>query len=1422
MRFNDSMADGRRWLETLGALARRKGRCVWRTDTRVHIGLKDPPLDQLGALAQAVETELSALRGVRWVQINAALGVVVVAFEPRRLPRPRGSDARQRLERFEDRLVDAIDRVEQAQGLERKPFRTRNHPENHPGDWWPLARTLAELGLDLGSIVGGLALRRAGIKPVPIELDMAALLDLVGNVPLARKWVERRIGIARTELALGLAGAVSQTLLHGEIGAAASSLHRLLRLRELRARRRLWPQWESQLCSDAASTAATAARAERPQPLPDGPIERYAGKAAVGALGAFAGSLLATGRQDAAAAIVAGVPKPARLGREAYAAHLGWRLARAGVLVVEPQVLRRLDRIDCVVLGTSVRSQSGDLRALSAAAQRAGIQCIVIGAVPEGVRQARAFDTDAAEAVRTLQAEGRGVLFVGCGPDPAYLRADCGVALLADRGAPPWGAAVLCPGGVEQGVALIDAVALAHRAAEQSMDLSLAEVVLGIVLSSAGLDERATRRILLAVSSTSILAMANGVRLAHELQLPVADAAATVLPRWHEMSVDAVLVSLETSEGGLSAAAAQGRRGVPPRQPTMAAQLAQTVWAELSNPMAPVLAVGAGLSAASGGAVDAALILATLAINGIYGGAQRFRTERVVRRLARHETARVRVRRGGQPCAIEVTELVVGDVVLLVSGDTVPADCRIVEAHALEVDESSLTGESLPVAKAAEPCAAADVAERRSMLYDGTSIAAGTAAAVVVALGGDTESGRAGAGAAGPAVGTGVETRLQDLTRFTAPVAAGAGLLLASVGRVRGRPVQEVLGTAVSLAVAAVPEGLPLLAGLAQATVAGRLSRRGALVRDPRAIEALGRMNVLCADKTGTLTEGSIGLRVVSDGASESAPDHLDDWHRRVLAAGLRASPSTTSGAPIAHLTDRALVDGANHVAVGSHDGLSDWQRLHELPFEPGRAFHAGLAQHRDGRLISVKGAPEKVLPRCTHWARPDGEVALTPAQRAHFSEQADALARRGFRVLAVAERVAHEQRPVDDARVQGLRFCGFIGFADGVRPTARAAVDDLRRAGIKVAMLTGDHPMTAYAIACELGIDDGLGVLTGGEIDSLDDDALAARVAHVSVFARVTPAHKVRIVRAFQRAGKVVGMTGDGANDAPAIRLAEVGIALGEHSTAAARAAADLVVTDGRIETIVAAVLEGRALWLSVRDAVSLLVGGNLGEILFTVASSLGGTPALNARQLLLVNLLTDAIPALAVALRPPTGVSPEALLRAGPEASLGSELYREIGWRATATAAGAMSAWLAARYGGNRGGASTVALLALTGTQLAQTLVTGRGSRAVMLSSVASAAALLAAVEAPGASAFFGSRPAGPLGLLQAGAGAAVGVATSIVLPRIDRWVRARRQSNAEASAASGGPAPPPAAPARPKPRAGQAGAARRSKGRRGRPKH
>jgi cation-transporting P-type ATPase I len=628
---------------------------------------------------------------------------------------------------------------------------------------------------------------------------------------------------------------------------------------------------------------------------------------------------------------------------------------------------------------------------------------------------------------------------------------------------------------------------------------------------------------------------------------------------------------------------------------------------------------------------------------------------------------------------VPAEDLVPGDVVRLQAGDAVPADCRLLKPVALEVDESSLTGESLPVQKEALATAAVTVADRRSMIYEGTTVAVGETTAVVVATGASTEAGRALQGAQGQSP-SGVEQRLSSLTKQTIPLSLLGGAVVATVGALRRRPVREILSTGVGLAVAAVPEGLPVLATVAQLSAARRLSARGALVRNPRTIETLGRVDVLCIDKTGTLTEGSIRLRRVADLVREEPLEALTGARRAVLAAALRASPED-NGQVLSHPTDRAVIEGAAAVTLTANG--RPWERVADLPFEPTRGFHAAV--HRTGvsHVLSVKGAPEVVLPQCTTRRTPQGTAPLREDDHRQLDAQVERLAREGFRVLVVAERAWAKGADLREADVADLEFRGLLALADPVRRTAAQALAEIQRAGVAVAMITGDHPSTAQAVASELRMLNGGRVLTDAQLDVMDDAEFNASLAAVTVYARVTPAHKVRIVQALQRKGRTVAMTGDGANDAPAIRLADVGVAVaGAGAIPAARSAADIVIADDRVETLIDAVVEGRALWASVRDALSILLGGNLGEICYGVIGGLlSRTPVMNARQLLLVNLLTDMAPATVIALRPPRNTSPTTLLHEGPEASLGSALTQEVWVRAVTTAAAATGAWVVAR---------------------------------------------------------------------------------------------------------------------------------------------
>ena len=490
-----------------------------------------------------------------------------------------------------------------------------------------------------------------------------------------------------------------------------------------------------------------------------------------------------------------------------------------------------------------------------------------------------------------------------------------------------------------------------------------------------------------------------------------------------------------------------------------------------------------------------------------------------------------------------------------------------------------------------------------------------------------------------------------------------------------------------------------------------------------------------------------------------------------MLLVSLLASPDGTGHEATAHVTDDAVGRAARDYHAEVLTQSVQWRRIAELPFKSERGYHAGLFENEGQKRLCVKGAPDILLDRCNRWLKPDGEIeAMSEANRQKFVELGHSLANRGYRVLAVADRAARSDT-LDRSKVKQLVFRGFLAISDPVRSTAKEAVKQLHEAGIEVKMITGDHPITAQAIAKELEINGHHKVMTGAEISDLSEEEFAAMVGNVSVFARVTPAQKARIVSALQRNDEVVGMTGDGANDAAAIRLAEVGIALGEGSSYAAQKAADLFVVDGRIETIVAAVLEGRALWAAVRDAVSLLVGGNLGEIGFTlIAGLLDGKSPLNARQLLLINMLTDTVPALAVAMRKPDRLKAAELLSEGPEASLGEALNDEIQWRAGLTGGLTVGSWAIDRWLNGPQHASTVAMLTLIGSQLTQTLFAGKASKEVVVSSLGALAVMVAIVQTPGVSGFFGCSRPGLTGWLNVLGSLGISVLGSEVMPELE----------------------------------------------------
>ncbi|XRQ09884.1 HAD-IC family P-type ATPase, partial [Actinomadura welshii] len=987
---------------------------------------------------------------------------------------------------------------------------------------------------------------------------------------------------------------------------------------------------------------------------------------------------------------------------------------------------------------------------------------------------------DLADSVQALQREGHGVLLISRGEDRALDAADVGVSVLGGEAPAGWRADLVCGPGLAEAWRLLAAVRPARRAGERAAELALSASALGALLIAGGRPNRrglAAWRELPPVHVAGMMAMlSNAVsarRLDHRpLPPPV------VRDAWHAMTAEEAFRRLSRT------APTPERPAGPPRPAGAGTRLAAAVRQELDDPLTPVLALGAAASAVVGSSVDALLVTGVMTGNALIGGAQRMRAERVLGELLLGQ--QVSARRVPAGAAGEFADLRSaaaekvpagglrpGDVILLRSEDVVPADARLLWAESLEVDEATLTGESVPVDKDVEPTPGADPADRSCMVYEGTTVVAGEAAALVVATAEATETGRAAALAGAADASSSMQARLADLTREALPATVLGGAAVTTLGMLRGLPLRRALGSGVAVAVAAVPEGLPLVATLAQLAAARRLSGLGVLVRSTRALEALGRVDTLCFDKTGTLTEGR--LRVVRAAGPGRPLPLTGAAGRRILQTAVHASPPPR-GKRAAHATDQAVLDRAGDLPPDPH-----WALDEELPFEATRGFSASLGRDGDRIVIAVKGAPEVLLGRCSLVHAPsdpaDRDEPLTPLLRRAAAATVRQLAGQGLRVLAVAERPVPDPAEVHGEiadHVADLTLLGFIGIADTPRPTAEEAVRRLNDAGVRTTMITGDHPTTAAAVAAELAIPDADRVVTGAELDAMSAHERIEAVQRAAVFARVSPAQKVRIVKDLRRAGRVVAMTGDGVNDAAAIRRADVGIAVAGRGTGAARNAADLVLTAPDTALILEALREGRALWHSVRDAAAILVGGNAGEVAFTIlGTALDGKAPLSTRQLLVVNMLTDMLPALAVALTPAGRGAAEPSGEAPVRGFTGQDMRRVLAVRGTATAAAALVCWQAGRLTGlvpgGRGRASTMALAALVGAQLGQTLIARWRSPLVIATCVLSAGALFAVVETPGISAFFGCTPLGPGAWAIVLASAAAATLGAAVAPRL-----------------------------------------------------
>ena len=717
--------------------------------------------------------------------------------------------------------------------------------------------------------------------------------------------------------------------------------------------------------------------------------------------------------------------------------------------------------------------------------------------------------------------------------------------------------------------------------------------------------------------------------------------------RWHTIAATdvAAMLGSSTSNGLPSAEARRRLISIGPNEIMAAARRSPLLMlaGQFTDPTVLVLLGAAVIAGFLGEISDIVVIVAIVMLNAILGFVQEYRTERALAALKAMATPTTRVRRDGVETSVPSPGLVPGDLVALEAGNIVPADLRVIDARALRVDESALTGESHPVEKisASIPEPDAPIADRRNMAYKGTTISHGRGSGVVVATGMATELGRIAAllrDADSPR--TPLQIRLARFGRNLAVViVALCGVIFVS-GLLRGEEPALMFMTALSLAVAAIPEALPAVVTVALALGARRLVKRNALIRRLPAVETLGSVTYICSDKTGTLTENRMRAEVVLTDAGLPRPPLNDtsDAVRALLFEAVGLNNDAVLGADgelIGDPTETALYRLADESGQNKESLEAAFPRIAELSFSSDRSRMTTL-HRRDNEIVAfTKGAPERVIPRCVNRLAVDG---LAPIDRGALLRDAEQLAASGLRVLAIAMRKL-ETAParLDDAEQQQT-FLGLVGLADPPRAEAATAVATCQAAGIRVVMITGDHAATARSIAARVGIASNSDALvSGSEIAAMSADELTSRVLDIRVYARAAPEDKIRIVEALQRRGQFVAMTGDGVNDAPALRRANIGVSMGKAGTDVAREASHMVLLDDNFATIVSAVREGRRIYDNIRRFVRYVLATNSGEIWTLFLSPLVGLPLpLLPIHILWMNLVTDGLPGLALAAEP------------------------------------------------------------------------------------------------------------------------------------------------------------------------------------------
>ncbi len=709
----------------------------------------------------------------------------------------------------------------------------------------------------------------------------------------------------------------------------------------------------------------------------------------------------------------------------------------------------------------------------------------------------------------------------------------------------------------------------------------------------------------------------------------------------------------------------------------------RSLWSILADQLKSVVLILMGAASAIAFALahwtEAVAILAVLVVNAAIGVASELRAVRSMEALQQLDRLRTRVRRDGGESEVWAENLVPGDVVLLGAGAKVPADLRITSADGLRVEEAALTGESVAVAKSVDPVDGdIGLSERTSMLHKGTTVVEGAATGVVTATGMDTELGRISELAQEAETRSSpLQQRLDRLGRRLAWITLATAAVVAGAGLLAGQPTVLMLETAIALGVAAIPEGLPVVATIALARGMWLMARRHAVINRLPAVETLGTTRIIMTDKTGTLTENRMTLRRVVTGADDHDLEEVEDpadepLLEHILRVGVLCNNARLAEGEMDEVgdpTEVALLEAGRRLAgIDREELLEELPETREVSFDPEVMMMATFHRTDDGFLVAVKGAPDRVLEAASSIADGDDDGRpLDDGERERWLQRNDELAGEGFRVMAVADRRMGSD---DEEPYRKLRFLGLICLIDPAREGVREAVEDCRRAGMRTVMLTGDQPRTAAAVARQVGLVDadeaepevllGADLRPPGELSEEERE----RIDRTSIFARVSPEQKLDLVGLYQERGEAVAMTGDGVNDAPALKKADIGVAMGRRGTDAARQVADMVLEDDALASIVAAVRQGRVIFHNIRMSVMFMLCTNVAEVVAVAAASLAGAPLpLKPLQILYLNVLTDVFPALALGVGPgPPGVM-DSPPRSPGESVLTSRHWRAVG---------------------------------------------------------------------------------------------------------------------------------------------------------------